>query len=216
MVEVGDKFGKLTTLELVEDGNCLKRTWKCECECGRTIISKERYLKDGHRKSCGCLRGNAIRTHGMTRTRLFKIWTSMRERCEREKHPHYNDYGGRGISVCEEWNAFETFRDWAFQNGYDDSLTIDRIDVDGNYEPSNCRWVTMKAQQNNKRNNHVIDFNGEKHTITEWSEITGIGKTTIKERLNMGWTIEETLTKPARKRTKGHRPSADMRKGGAE
>lgn len=208
-VKIGDKFGKLTTLEPIEEGKYMRRTWKCSCECGRETIVKERYLRDGHRRSCGCLVGKHMVTHGDTKTRLFKIWSSMHERCERPAHKHFKDYGGRGIRVCEEWKVYEAFRKWSLENGYGEKLSIDRIDVDGNYEPSNCRWATMKEQQNNKRNNHKLCFNGETHTITEWSEITGIGKTTIKERLNHGWTTEEALTKPVRKYGSDMRTSAE-------
>lgn len=145
--------------------------------------------------------------HGCTKTRLFKIWSSMQERCYRPKHKHFKDYGGRGITVCDEWKAnFLAFKEWAETNGYTDKLTLDRKDVEGNYTPENCRWATMKEQQNNRRNNHYVELNGISHTITEWSEILGIKKTTIKERLKCGWTDEEALTKPVRKRS-----GADMR-----
>lgn len=147
-------------------------------------------------------------THGGTNTRLFKIWGGMKERCAREKHPHFKDYGGRGISVCEEWQEFANFRSWAISNGYETHLSIDRIDPNGDYEPSNCRWATMKEQQNNKRTNHIVCLNGVEHTITEWAEILGINKTTIKERLRLGWSDEKALTAPVRKRTQGYRTSA--------
>lgn len=140
-------------------------------------------------------------THLETKTRLHKIWSSMHERCEDKNHRHYKDYGGRGISVCEDWSLYTKFREWALSNGYNDDLTIDRIDVNGCYEPNNCRWLTMEEQQNNKRNNRIIEFNGETHTLSEWSRITGIKSNTLKERLNRGWSIYEALTKPVRKRT---------------
>lgn len=140
--------------------------------------------------------------HGCTKTRLFKIWSSMRERCYRTKHKYFKDYGGRGITVCDEWKtSFLAFKEWAEANGYADHLTLDRKDGNGNYTPENCRWATMKEQQNNKRSNHLVELNGVSHTITEWSEILGIKKTTIRERLKCGWTDEEALTKPVRKRT---------------
>lgn len=138
--------------------------------------------------------------HGETHTRLHKIWESMHARCEYEKHPYFSDYGGRGITVCEEWKEFIPFRDWATANGYADNLTIDRKDHNGDYSPENCRWTTMKEQQNNKRSNHLVTLNGVSRTITEWSEILGIKKTTIKERLRCGWTDEQALTTPVRKR----------------
>lgn len=149
--------------------------------------------------------------HRETNTRLHKIWESMHERCEYEKHPHYSDYGGRGISVCDEWSEYVPFAKWAKTNGYADNLTLDRVDTYGNYSPDNCRWSTMKAQQNNKRNNHRLTHNGQTHTITEWADILGISKTTIKERLLSGWSIEDALETPVRKRTRGYRPSSSAK-----
>ena len=139
--------------------------------------------------------------------RLHKIWGSMHERCERIKHPHYDAYGGRGIKVCEEWREYLPFAKWARNNGYTDELTIDRIDVNGNYEPTNCRWITMKEQHNNRRNNRVITYHGENYTLTQLSEKVGINKTTLKERLNLGWSIEDAVNRPVRQRTRGYRPS---------
>lgn len=149
-------------------------------------------------------------THHETKTRLHKIWESMHSRCENSNHKYYANYGGRGIRVCDEWNEYIPFRDWAIKTGYNDNLTIDRIEVNGNYNLENCRWVTIQEQQNNKRSNHFVQFNGASHTISEWSEIVGIKKTTIKERLNAGWPIEKVLTEPVRQRTRGYRTSNRM------
>ena len=139
--------------------------------------------------------------------RLRKIWESMHERCEYEKHPHYRSYGGRGISVCEEWKEYIPFAKWAFRNGYADELSIDRIDTDGCYTPENCRWVSMKEQANNKRTNRIVVYEKCKYTLTELAEKIGMNKTTLKERLNMGWSIDDAVRKPIRKRTKGWRMS---------
>lgn len=144
-------------------------------------------------------------------SRLRKIWESMHERCEYSRHPHYDDYGGRGIKVCEAWNRYLPFAKWAFKNGYSWGLSLDRIDVDGCYSPSNCRWATQKEQQNNKRSNRIIEYDGEKYTLTQLAERFGIRRTTLKERLNMGWSVEDAVNRPIRKRTKRWRPS-DMRK----
>lgn len=146
--------------------------------------------------------------HGKSSTRLYDIWRGMKERCYRPKHLRFDKYGGRGISICDEWrNSFEVFEMWAINNGYDESLTIERIDVNGNYEPNNCRWATNKEQQNNKQNNRRITWNDETKTLAEWSEIVGIKKTTLKERLNAGWDVEAALTTPVKRRTRGYRPS---------
>lgn len=133
--------------------------------------------------------------HGMRNTRIYSIWRAMRQRCFDTNCKNYPKYGEKGITVCEEWaNDFCAFNNWSMANGYSDNLTIDRIDVHGNYEPSNCRWVTQKAQQNNRSNNRIIELNGVCHTLGEWSEITGIKSATIWARLKAGWTIEKTLT----------------------
>lgn len=148
-----------------------------------------------------------LTTHGESRTRLHKVWEAMLTRCEDPGHIHYDNYGGRGITVCEAWHDYKVFSDWAKQNGYQDTLSIDRLDNDKGYEPSNCRWSTHKEQNNNRRTNHLLTWNGETKNLTEWSEITGIKLTTIKERLNLGWSVEATLSTPIRRRTKGYRPS---------
>ena len=146
--------------------------------------------------------------HGETGTRLHKIWCSMHERCERPKHTHYKDYGGRGIKVCDEWGEYLPFAEWARTNGYSEQLTLDRIDNDGDYEPDNCRWVKVREQQNNKRSNRVIMYHGKEYTLTQLAEYAGLKKTTLKERLNNGWSIEDAVERPVRKRTKGWRQSA--------
>ena len=146
--------------------------------------------------------------HGETGTRLHKIWCSMHERCERPKHTHYKDYGGRGIKVCDEWGEYLPFAEWARANGYSEQLTLDRIDNDGDYEPNNCRWVTVREQQNNKRSNRVIMYHGKEYTLNQLAEYAGLKKTTLKERLNNGWSVEDAVERPVRKRTKGWRQSA--------
>ena len=141
--------------------------------------------------------GEANRRHGMSGDRTHHIWSGLKQRCTNPKAKDYPNYGGRGIEVCHEWlDSFEAFRDWALANGYQDDLTIDRIDVDGNYEPDNCRWISNKEQQRNRKSNHFLTLNGKTHTIAEWAEITGRGWGTIKARLNRGWTTERALTEP--------------------
>lgn len=133
-----------------------------------------------------------ITTHNNSRTRLYKIWDGMKERCYRPKHPHYKDYGGRGIKVCDEWigeQGFYCFKEWAMSNGYSENLTLDRIDNDGNYEPSNCRWVTVKEQMNNKRSNHFINVGNECLTIAQCSEKYKIPKSTIRWRVEHGRNV---------------------------
>ena len=143
-------------------------------------------------------------THGMSKTKIYKVWVRMKDRCNNPKSSDYYLYGARGIAVCKEWlSGFEVFYEWASENGYKEGLTLDRIDVNGDYETSNCRWVTVKVQSNNKRNNRFITFDGETRTIKQWSEITGIAPDTISHRLKIGWNIEQALYRPSRKRRKG-------------
>lgn len=135
--------------------------------------------------------------HGKRNTRIYTIWKSMRQRCYNPNTNRYHLYGARGITVCEEWNkSFKAFYEWAMANGYADDLTIDRIDVNGNYEPSNCRWATYKEQANNTSKSTHITYNGETHTIAEWADIIGVKMQTLWARLNIyGWSVEDALTK---------------------
>lgn len=195
----GQKFGKLTVIKRhgSQNGHV---TWDCVCDCGNTKIAQGVNLVSGITTSCGCLTSERIRAartkHGMANTRLYRIWQDMRRRCHNPNRRHYDDYGGRGICVCEEWdNSFEEFARWAIEAGYNDSLTIDRIDNDGNYCPDNCRWVNWTTQANNKRGNHWLEYNGERRTLREWADITGIPYSTVRSRTNaLHWTPEQTLS----------------------
>lgn len=204
----GQKFGRLTVVERHPENKKTNAQWHCICDCGNVVIVASQHLRRGESKSCGCLHDEqAFRNlkpqppkHGMCRTSLYKRWQSIKDRCLNSNNPMYHHYGGRGITVCEEWRQnFDAFREWAMANGYRDDLTIDRIDNNGNYEPANCRWITNFEQQSNRRNNHNIQFNGETHTLTEWARITGITPQNIKRRLKNGWSLEKTLTTPAKK-----------------
>lgn len=201
-----------TIYRLTKDGDV--RTFASEKDACNFLGIGKCNVSSAYRRGYKCKGWNIEKvgssSHGDSQVRLFKIWEGMHERCRREKHPHYKDYGGRGIAVCNEWNEYVSFKKWAFENGYTDNLTIDRIDPNGNYCPENCKWATMQEQQNNKRNNHYISLNSETHTISEWSEMLGINKTTLKERLAHGWSDEATIMTPVRKRTRGYRVSRDF------
>lgn len=198
---IGMEFGFLEVLE--EDAKkCL-----CRCKaCGNTSMVTRSNLTSGHTKSCGCIKKKAcsenFKKHGQTGTRLHNIWRDILKRCKNKNYREFHLYGGRGIEVCEEWTQFENFFNWAKSNGYEDSLTIDRVDTNGNYEPSNCRWTTQKRQNNNKRNNHFITFRGRTLTISEWSDATGISQRALWYRISHGWTIEKALTHPIRRKEK--------------
>ena len=193
----GKRFGRLTALYRLH--NTKGRTkWLCVCECGNLVEVALRELIDNKTKSCGCLHKQIAReqhmTHGKRRTRLYSIYVSMKNRCYYKNNKSYKYYGGRGIAVCSEWkDNFQAFYDWAMANGYDDTLTIDRIDVNGNYEPNNCRWATQIQQQRNRTNNKHFTYNGETHCLSEWCEILGLKYHTVQARLKYGWTIERAL-----------------------
>ena len=174
----GTRFGRLMVISLVdsEAGADIPTKWRCLCDCGNIVDVQASNLKSGSSRSCGCLQRELASTrnkkHGQTKSRLYNTWQHMIGRCTRKSDPSYNLYGGRGIEVCADWlSGFETFRDWALSNGYADNLTIDRIDVNGNYCPENCRWITHDEQQRNKTNNTYIDYGGTAKTVGEWARI---------------------------------------------
>lgn len=188
----GQKFGELTVCSRAKNKG-KHAAWNCLCSCGAITVVSATHLISGHTQSCGHL----SRSHEMTGTRLYRIWHGMKARCFFVDTTHYPYYGGRGITVCAEWSdSFEAFRDWALANGYRDNLTIDRIDVNGNYCPENCHWATTMQQGRNRRNNVFYDINGEVHTIPEWSRISGIKIHTIQQRLKRGWNIERAVFSP--------------------
>lgn len=201
----GLKVGKLTVIERAgykaDKAGKRESLWLCKCDCGNTIIVGQHALVLGGRKSCGCLRKRdylkAQSIHGMSRTRIYHIYHGMLDRCFNEKDQHYHLYGERGIAVCEEWqgtNGFMNFYEWAMNNGYSESLTIDRIDVNGNYEPSNCRWATSWEQANNRRTNHRYLVNGENLTAPQISKKYGINLNTFMGRMyQMNLTPQEAV-----------------------
>lgn len=201
---IGEQFGRWTVVEKADKINGMS-VWKCRCECGTEKGVYQKHLLSGASTSCGCFakevaREKAIKhcqekaTHRMTNTRLYHIWINIKKRCYNPNDDSFSIYGGRGIKMCEEWQDFVNFMKWALNNGYNDTLTIERIDVNGNYEPSNCKWATMKEQGNNRRNNHFITYQGVTRTISQWSEIVGIKRNTLYARINRDkWSIGRAL-----------------------
>lgn len=200
------RFGRLVVLKRVENTRFNKTQWLCKCDCGKEIIAIGGNLIQKKQFSCGCqrrqeasIRAYNRRTHEMSDTRLYRIWHGIKTRCYKKNDPNYKHYGSRGIEMCDEWkNDFMPFYNWAMKNGYEPNAkrgitTIDRIDVNGNYCPENCRWITLSEQGNNKTTSRYMVVNGVKHTISEWSKITGIEKSTLKDRANRGDTGERFI-----------------------
>lgn len=183
----GKRFGRLEVLKRVNNGYNRQSYWLCKCDCGNTKVIRGTHLTAGKIKSCGCIVKEMGRehfsTHRLSKTRLYNIYRGMKERCYNPKNETYRIYGNRGITICNEWNNdFVSFYNWAMANGYNDKLTIDRIDVNGNYEPTNCRWATPKEQSNNTRRCIYVTYNNETHTLTEWARIIGADKEVIRTR----------------------------------
>ena len=202
-IKVGEKYGRLTVIE----NHHPKDEVVCRCECGNIKIARATNVFYGGTRSCGCLpkEGNNYK-HGFRRTgekseRLYGLWKAMRERCNTPSCNCYKHYGARGIKVCKEWDSYLAFKEWALANGYSEELTIDRIDVDGDYEPSNCRWATIKQQMNNRTSSHYVTIDGVKKTIAEWSELSGVAHSTIWARLTKyGWDEYNAVFKPVRRK----------------
>lgn len=203
----GQKFGRLTVMEYAERDTQRVSLWKCKCECGKRVVVRGTSLRYGSTQSCGCLRREraleACTTHGLSggkeqSSRLYRIWRNMKSRCFNSKTPKFKNHGGRGITICSEWLAsYVNFHEWATNNGYKDSLVIERIDNNGNYDPGNCKWATYTEQNLNKRENHRVTFKGETKTLTEWGAELGIKFTTLSSRLtDYGWGVEKTLNTP--------------------
>lgn len=191
----GRKYGRLTVIRYDYTGKYGKAYWICNCDCGKQNISiLGESLKQRKTISCGCLRSELMSTHKKSTSRIYRIYIDMVRRCKPNGSDHY---GKRGIRVCEQWtkeNGFEHFYDWSIANGYDDGLTIDRIDNDGDYSPDNCRWATMKQQSYNKSNNIHVAYNGKSYTLLELSELTGIDPHLLYRRLHYKhMTIEHAI-----------------------
>jgi len=202
----GARFGRLVVLHRdcvlhrKSGGTVVK--WMCQCDCGTKMSVRSGCLRSGHTTSCGCLQRDRAReaqtVHGQSGTKTNWIWQSMIARCHNPNSQYFHNYGGRGIVVCERWrNSFQAFLE--DMGDRPKGTTIERIDNDGNYEPSNCRWATRTEQARNMRSNRLVTYNGEIRCVAEWAEILGIGEATIRYRLNKNWPIEQVMTKPTRK-----------------
>lgn len=201
MIDLANKrFGKLTALKYVGNSK-----WLCKCDCGNETRVNAYKLTSGHTKSCGCLKHNGYHyTHKLGKPKTYSHWVNMKTRCLSRNNAKYKDYGARGITICDEWLDFKNFHEWAINNGFKDDLTLDRIDVNGNYEPSNCRWITMFEQASNKRNTRWVTFNGITDTIKGWSKRLNMPHGTLWNRIiKNNWNVEKALTTPVQKKKGG-------------
>ena len=199
----GKTFGRLTVISRAENDKHHCAQWNCLCSCGNKKVVGGQALRRGLTVSCGCYHKDELKkrltTHGQSKTKLFREWQYMKRRCYQTTYKFYCYYGMRGIKVSDEWKEdFLAFKQWALSNGYEEGLTLDRIDPDGNYEPNNCRWVTRKEQMNNTRATHKYTINGETHSIAGWCEIYNVPHERVRRRvINEGWDILKALTTPA-------------------
>lgn len=202
---IGKRFGRLTVLGYLpksKKGEMLD----CLCDCGTRKPIRKHSVISGHSQSCGCkweetkTSSDSNKSHGKYRDRLYSVWHGMRQRCSNPKEREYHNYGKRGITVCEEWNYFEPFREWAYANGYNPDRAnkhdcmLDRIDVNKGYSPDNCRWITNLEQQNNRQYHLRFTHNGETHTCSEWARILNVPYSTLRQACHLyGKTIQEFL-----------------------
>lgn len=202
----GRKFGRLTAIKLTGKQN-RKNLWLCRCECGKETIVTASHLLAGHTKSCGCLASeNAAKAskikntkHGLHKSRIYRAWINMRARCLNPKEQHYPDYGGRGIKICQRWlNSFKNFLD--DMGAPPEGTSLDRIDVNGDYCPDNCRWASNEVQANNRRNTVYLEYQGKTKPLSVWAKEMKIKRDTLSDRIfRSGWDIEKALTTPTKR-----------------
>lgn len=197
----GQRFGRLTVLRFDKIDKRGEKFWLCQCDCGNVTSVSSSKLRSGYTKSCGCLqqehrKKGFNRRHGMTNTKLYVIWQNMKHRCNDPNNIMFQHYGGRGITVCQEWlSGFEQFLKWAEAAGYHEGLSLERINVNGNYEPNNCKWITQTQQYLNRTDSHYLTAFGKTQTIKEWADECGIKYDTIERRINQyGWSAEDAVT----------------------
>lgn len=201
----GQKFSRLTIIRFLYSKKG-KRYWECKCDCGRIEITNTDSLRSGKTKSCGCYAKERARDanikHNQNGTRIYATYANMKQRCYYKKKSNYTNYGGRGIKLCNEWlgkDGFINFYNWAMANGYNDTLTIERIDVNGNYSPENCKWIPKDEQTKNKTNNIVIEIDGEKKILAEWCKELNLRYGFVHSRIQSGWDVKDALMKPKEK-----------------
>lgn len=194
----GNRYGRLVVVSRQPNDANRKSMWLCLCDCGTYKVVGGASLTRRLTQSCGCIvrEKQSQKKHGDTGKRLYAIWVHMRQRIRDRNTEYYKNYGGRGISICSEWDDYQIFKKWALENGYSDHLTIDRINVNGDYSPENCRWITMKAQSNNKRDNIRLTCEGATLTVAQWAEKFGVTPGALHYRIHQGWDEKRVLTQP--------------------
>lgn len=203
----GQRFGMWTVIKSAENLSS-STMWLCKCDCGTVKPVRTYNLRKGTSKSCGCNSHEHLKNRernyptDVRIRRLYESWRNMLQRCNDIHNPGYKNYGGRGIKVCEEWKDYVTFARWAIKNGYADNLTIDRIDNNKGYCPSNCRWATVHEQINNRRNSRFVSIDGATKTITTWAREFDIEPNTFRRRLDRGMDPKEALTKRSKRKPK--------------
>lgn len=208
----GQRFGRLTVIERVENDKWGAARWLCRCGCGNEKIVLAHNLKCGNVRSCGCLSkeiapergrhsriGERSKIHGDFGTRLYRIWAAMKRRCYNPHAAYYEDYGMRGITVCDEWLDYGPFKEWALSAGYCEGMSIERVEVDAGYSPENCIWIPLNEQNRNKRNTIRMEYQGRIYTIKEMAAMTGLSERTIAGRYERGWSVEKILSTPKQK-----------------
>lgn len=199
----GQRFGKLTVIERAENDG--KRTqWLCKCDCGKIFAVWSSALISGNTKSCGCaiieINKKNFSTHNQSYTRLYRIWANIKTRCTNDKYNRFCDYGGRGITICNEWLEFENFYNWAMSNGYNNTLTIERVNNNANYEPSNCIWTTMAEQSTNKRSNLLFTYKNKTLCLKQWAKELNIDYILLYNRIvKRKWSFDKAITTPLMK-----------------
>lgn len=221
----GQRFGRLVVKYDTGKRQNRQVIWHCVCDCGNEVEILGGNLRKGYTQSCGCLSKERAKENikiaipkaiqsikkyedpNEIYTRLYRIWAGMKRRCNNTKAINYSDYGGKGVYVCKEWEEYSNFKKWALTSGYNDDLTLDRIDTTKEYSPKNCRWATMKEQQNNRTNNHLLTLKGKTQTVAQWAEELNINYKVLEARIIRGWDIERALFAPIRSKKDG---SADL------
>ena len=204
---IGQKFGRLAAVSPTSKRTSGKNiVWECKCDCGNITYVSSSSLKNGSIQSCGCWKKERMatlnKTHGGKNERLYGVWIDMRRRCNDSSMTSYQDYGGRGITVCSDWNSdYAIFREWALSNGYDPQApfgvcTIERINVNGNYEPSNCKWITIGEQALNRRNSLLLTYKGKTQNASQWDRELGFPRGTVVKRYRRNWNYERIFTQP--------------------